>query len=250
MATKANKAARTKHFGEMSSHTRALQNVMNAASEKTSATPSFVHLPKSSKKWKALWPQFVFCATTSKEDHRRRPSDRARARGDVLGKDDLGLGDALRTAESLGRNLDLLQLHARQHQLEDDRRHERPEVDLVRVLRGAAFERLEEDPNGDPAIDVRIVIVLGLDPLLRPHEALAQQSLCSRELYGRRNVAADLRDNLDLGMVLLLQNLKPPWVENVSLKNHVAHNTKRASWATETRRNEQAGLPKHLFANR
>ena len=30
MTTKANKAARSKHFGEVSSHTRALQNVMNA----------------------------------------------------------------------------------------------------------------------------------------------------------------------------------------------------------------------------
>ena len=108
---------------------------------------------------------------------------RAKARADVLGKHDLGRFDALRTVEGLGRNLDLLQLHARQHPLED----------VVRL------ERLEQDPNGDPALDVRAVIVLGL---LRLHEARAQQSLCSPELHARRNALADLRDDLDLGMAL------------------------------------------------
>ena len=86
--------------------------------------------------------------------------------------------------------------------LETDKRLKQLEVDLVRAHHGATRERLEEDPNGDPAIDVRAVIVLGLNPLLRLHDALAQQPLCSRELHAWRNALADPRDDLDLGKAL------------------------------------------------
>ena len=58
-----------------------------------------------------------------------------------------GLGDILRTVESLGRSLDLLQLLAREHPLEDDERLQHPEVDLTRVRRGAMLQCLGEDRN-------------------------------------------------------------------------------------------------------
>ena len=87
--------------------------------------------------------------------------------------------------------------------LEHDKRLEQLEVDLVRAHHGATLERLEEDPNGDPAIDVRAVIVLGLNPLFSDFTMhLRSSPYVRRELHAWRNALADPRDDLDLGKAL------------------------------------------------
>ena len=104
-------AAKSKHFGELSSHTSASQSAMSASWEKTCATSSLVNLPEPRcKELQVPKSQYAFSVTTfeKKKSHRYPPSvrlslalllpigSRARARGDVIGNHfDLGLGDAL-----------------------------------------------------------------------------------------------------------------------------------------------------------
>ena len=65
-----------------------------------------------------------------------------------------------------------------------------------------------------------------LDPVLRLHEALAQQPLCSSELHAQRSALADPSDDLDLRMALLgpkneLQHNVAYTCENWTIETHL-----------------------------
>ena len=209
---KQTKLARAKHFGEMSPHTRTLQKVVNAyrRGENVRDIQASCTFPNPNIE-RIESPLATVCILRNHLQKRAivgRPSVR------LLLALLLPIGNRGRARSPAhvlripwpGRCSDLLQLYARPHPLEDDKRLEHLEVHLVeqrsnisRRIRMAFLPQTSEPSS-----------FWALTHFTAFTKPLRSSPCVRRELHGRRRVLADLRDYLDLGTPLSTTPLNRP----------------------------------------